>query len=289
MMAHEHGSAKAPADPRRILVAEDNPMNRKLILRQLALLGFDAEVAGDGCEALACWERGGHALLLCDVYMPRMDGFALARAIRTAEQSVSRSGLPRIPIIALTASALGGEAERCRDAGMDGHLGKPLQLADLKALLQAWVPDGDGSVPTPGVGAWPASADVPVDVRVLEALIGPDPAINRKLQRQFQRSALEISAKLGHHCLERQPLLASEQAHTLCSAARAVGALALCTLCMKIEMAGKAGDADALAELWGLFERELAAVNRFLDGLESPQADRGGDGGRVADSPGLTP
>ena len=95
---------------------------------------------------------------------------------------------------------------------------------------------------------------------MLEALIGPDPAINRKLQQQFQRSALEISARLGQHCLERQPLLASEQAHKLCSAARAVGALALGTLCMKIEMAGKAGDADALAELWGLFERELGAV-----------------------------
>ena len=133
-MAHEHGSAKAPVDPRRILVAEDNPVNRKLILRQLALLGFDAEVAGDGCEALACWQRGGHALLLCDVYMPFMDGFALARAIRTAEQSVSRSGAPRIPIIALLPARWGG-SQRCRDAGMDAIWASPCS-GRPQALLQ---------------------------------------------------------------------------------------------------------------------------------------------------------
>ena len=99
-------------------------------MRQLALLGYAADVASDGREALALWHSGDYALLLTDLHMPRMDGYELTQAIR-AEEKDGR----RIPIIALTANALKGEAERCHAVGMDDYHSKPSPLAELKGVL----------------------------------------------------------------------------------------------------------------------------------------------------------
>jgi CheY-like chemotaxis protein/HPt (histidine-containing phosphotransfer) domain-containing protein len=271
------GDAAAPCGQRRILVAEDNPMNQKVILRQLMLLGFDADMAGDGREALVRWQQGDYALLLSDLHMPDMDGFELTAAIRAAEQSTSA----RMPIVALTANAMQGEARRCREAGMDDYLSKPLQLGDLRALLQRWLPVGPASTAIASNGPR-VFMDAPVDVRVLEKLIGPDRAANRELQRHFQASATEIAGKLGRHCRDRQSLLASEQAHKLGSAALAVGALGLGARCAEIEIAGKRDDTQALAQLWLLFECEFRAVNDFLDALQRPEPGRAGEGGQAA-------
>ncbi|MDO8930849.1 MAG: ATP-binding protein, partial [Rhodocyclaceae bacterium] len=109
--------AAAVAQGRLILVAEDNETNQKVIVQQLALLGFAADVADDGKAALERWQSGDYALLLTDLHMPAMDGYELAAAIRDNE-----AGQRRIPIIALTANALKGEAERCRAVGMDDYL-----------------------------------------------------------------------------------------------------------------------------------------------------------------------
>ncbi len=143
--APQHGKSEMEFSPpsreearqqgRLILVAEDNETNQKVVLQQLGLFGYAAEVAGDGREALERWQSGDYALLLSDLHMPKMDGYQLTAAIRAAE-----TGKRRIPIIALSANALKGEAEHCRAAGMDDYLSKPAQLADLKAMLKKWLP-----------------------------------------------------------------------------------------------------------------------------------------------------
>lgn len=118
----------------KVLLAEDHPINREVITRQLVRLGCTCECAVDGQEA---WEmlmtpEADYALLLTDCHMPRLDGYALTTRLRERE---SAEGLPRLPIIALTASALQGEAERCLALGMDVYLSKPLQLGDLRDAL----------------------------------------------------------------------------------------------------------------------------------------------------------
>ena len=128
---------KALKEGRLILVAEDNEINQKVIRQQLALLGYAADIAQDGREALKRWESGIYALLLTDLHMPEMDGYQLTAAIRLAEQG---KGKARAPIIAFTANALKGEAEHCRAVGMDDYLSKPVQLAHLNAILQKWLP-----------------------------------------------------------------------------------------------------------------------------------------------------
>jgi PAS domain S-box-containing protein len=125
---------KARDQGRRIMVAEDDEINKNVIVRQLTLLGFECDVASDGEEALKLWREGRHALLLTDLHMPRMDGYTLAQTIRREEAACMR-----IPILALTANALRGEAGRALAAGIDEYLTKPVQLQLLKDALERWL------------------------------------------------------------------------------------------------------------------------------------------------------
>ncbi|TNY26600.1 hybrid sensor histidine kinase/response regulator [Fulvimonas soli] len=128
-----------PAQPGRgrILVAEDHPVNQALVRRQLALLGWDCEVVDDGHAAFRALCRRDYALLMTDCRMPSMDGYQLAAAWRRHEAGLGRAR--RLPIIAMTAHALDGEIARCREAGMDDYLSKPVQLRALEEKLAAWL------------------------------------------------------------------------------------------------------------------------------------------------------
>jgi two-component system sensor histidine kinase/response regulator len=250
--------AAALQQSRLILVAEDNEINQKVILRQLALLGFAADVAADGRQALKRWKSGDYALLLTDLHMPRMDGYALTTAIR-AEEKDSR----HIPILALTANALKDEAERCRTVGMDDYLSKPVQLAQLKAKLEQWLPAA-ADEPSPDL---PDSPAMPVDVSVLKALVGDDPEVIGDFLHDFRISAKKAAVELKAACDEGQAALVGALAHKLKSSARSVGALALGALCAEIEQAGKAGQIEVLDELLSRFEMEMATVDEYLDAL----------------------
>ena len=250
-----------------ILIAEDNEINQKVILQQLKLLGQTADVADNGREALECWQGGGYSLLLTDLHMPEMDGYELTAAIRTAE----KTGNARMPIIAITANALKGEAERCRKVGMDDYLSKPVQLASLKAMLEKWMPVAE-SVPidsnsvdsAPLQTATTPTQSVPVDVNILKALVGDDEAVIREFLRDFRISAAKIAAELKAACNSLHAAQAGALAHKLKSSARSMGALALGELCAEMEQAGKAGQIEALAVLMPRFEAEIAAVDKYL-------------------------
>jgi CheY-like chemotaxis protein/HPt (histidine-containing phosphotransfer) domain-containing protein len=237
-----------------------------VILLQLGLLGYTADVTGDGRGALKRWESGDYALLLTDLNMPEMDGYDLSLAIRSGE-----TGKRRIPIVALTANALKGEAKRCRAAGMDDYLSKPAQLADLKAMLEKWLPAAAESRPdSPDSPATPApqvTAAGPVDVSMLKALVGGDPAVLREFLHDFRISAAKTATELRAACENGQAAQAGALAHKLKSSARSVGALALGELCVEIEQAGKAGQVEALTALLPRFETEMAAVDEYLGSL----------------------
>ncbi|OGT01468.1 MAG: hypothetical protein A3F73_04855 [Gallionellales bacterium RIFCSPLOWO2_12_FULL_59_22] len=261
---------------RLILVAEDNEINQKVILQQLALLGQTADIANNGREALELWQSGDYAVLLADLHMPEMDGYELTAAIRAAE-----TGKARKPIIAFTANALKGEVEHCLAIGMDDYLSKPVQLVNLKAMLEKWLPvaatagnageqprsphDNAGHVPGFHPG-YIAAAPVPVDVNVLKKLVGDDEEIIRDFLHDFRLSAEKIAVELRTACAAGQAAAAGALAHKLKSSARSVGALALGELCAAMEQAGKAGDMKALAVLLPGFEQELASVEGFLEG-----------------------
>lgn len=119
----------------RVLVAEDNPVNRKLALQQLKKLGYAAHSVADGREAIEAVARGNYDLVLMDCQMPEVDGFEATRAIRAHELVSGR----HVPIVAMTANALEGDREACLGAGMDDYLAKPVQLDALGALVERFV------------------------------------------------------------------------------------------------------------------------------------------------------
>lgn len=126
-----------PRRTQRVLVVEDHPVSQQLVRRQLDLLGWPSDVVGNGSDALAALHAGGYAMLLTDCNMPRMSGYELATAWRRHEQENGTS--TRLPIIAMTANAFDGEPARCRDAGMDDYLSKPLQLQPLGRTIEKWM------------------------------------------------------------------------------------------------------------------------------------------------------
>jgi len=120
---------------KRILLAENNQTNQKVITQQLALLGYETELAINGVEAMKLLIAGKFDLLLTDCHMPEMDGFELTQNIRAG-----RTIRTDLPIIAITANALSGEAEKCKAAGMDDYLSKPVELGALRTALEKWLP-----------------------------------------------------------------------------------------------------------------------------------------------------
>jgi signal transduction histidine kinase/CheY-like chemotaxis protein/HPt (histidine-containing phosphotransfer) domain-containing protein len=251
---------------RLLLVAEDNEINQRVISEQLALLGYAVDVAANGREALSKWRTGAHALLFADLHMPEMDGYALALEIRLAE-----AGRAHVPIIALTANALQGEAERCRSVGMDDYLTKPAPLAALAATLERWLPDVESdrpavssAVPVPSHPPGIEAGSQAVDLRVLEALVGNDPELIREFAQDFKASATRLAAELVVACRAPHPAEAAAIAHKLKSSARSMGALGLGEVCASIENAGHAGDTQGLRTLVRSFESEMAVVQHAL-------------------------
>jgi len=119
-----------------ILVVEDNPINQKLAVALLGKWGHRATVAGNGMEALKALQSASFDLILMDVNMPEMDGFETSRAIREQERLTGA----HIPIIAMTAFAMKGDRERCLESGMDGYVSKPIQVKELHAAIEKYVP-----------------------------------------------------------------------------------------------------------------------------------------------------
>jgi len=256
--------ADARTQGRLILVAEDDEINQKVILQQLGLLGYAAEVAGNGMEALQLWREGSYALLLTDLHMPEMDGYTLTETIRREE-----TGHKRMPILALTANALRGEANRARAAGMDEYLTKPVQLHLLGAALEKWLPRKSGEA---------ASAELPqtthdgeattaLNVAILKGLVGDDEETVREFLGDYLASARRLGKELRAASAAGDTRQIGAIAHKLKSSSRSVGALALADLCTELENAGRAGDKAAISQDMPKFEAAMTVVEAEIGAL----------------------
>ena len=150
--------------PLRILVAEDNAVNQNFVLLLLRHLGYGADVAGNGLEAIAALEAATYDLVLMDVQMPECDGLEATRRIRKRWPGTAG---PRI--VAVTANAMAGDREACLAAGMDDYLSKPISVEELTKALEATVATSDG-----GEQRVPAAVDQVALTKLLE-LVGSDP------------------------------------------------------------------------------------------------------------------
>jgi PAS domain S-box-containing protein len=255
---HPSQSPYAPAidhvrtDSNLILLAEDNETNRDVMQEQLRILGYSAECAEDGVEALRMWRSGHYALLLTDCHMPNMDGFQLTAAIRQDE--IAEGQGRHSPIIAVTANAMYGESERCRARGMDDYLPKPLRLNELGPTLAKWLPQTTATTTDTSSGNDAESKTVANgaddslaiwDTNTLVRLMGNNPAMHNRLLEKFLLSADDQVSAIAAATATADAALTSSLAHKLKSAARTVGALQLGDLCEKMEFAGREGNAPA--------------------------------------------
>ncbi len=229
----EAAAARTPA-PLRVLLVEDNPVNQRVALHLLNRLGYRADVAGNGCEAVHAASQASYDLVFMDVMMPVMDGYEATRQIR-------RLGtLPTQPrIVALTANAMPGDRERCIDAGMDDYLAKPLQIDALTRILQQTAPP-----PAPLAVAEPAPAALNFDaLRDLREAIGEDdPAFLDSLVGEYFGDAQTLVDDLAYAFQTGEIELARRVAHTLKSSSAMMGAHLLSDACARVDHLLREGD-----------------------------------------------
>ncbi|WP_194946585.1 PAS domain S-box protein [Cupriavidus sp. U2] len=257
MTAKHHRTSAAESS--KILVVEDDPINQKVICAQLELLGYQAKLVNNGAEAIEEWRRSHYGLILTDIHMPIMDGYALVGAIRDAEGNGGET-----PIVALTANAMLGEKQRALAAGMDDYLTKPLHLNSLKAALERWLkPASRGAVLTQEEQR---GYDRSMNVSVLHEMIGDDPQVVSELLSAYAEQLREMQPRLHQALRNDNRNEASYLSHRLKSSSRSVGALSLGELCTQIERACKE-DLD-LGELLASFEDEALRVTHALSTLQ---------------------
>ena len=256
--------AEAERNRSLVLLVDDHPTNRLVIARQLALAGYAAVPVADGHQALQQWRSGRFALVLTDVHMPTFDGYTLARTIRAEE---ARDGRARTPIVALTASALKGEAERCQEAGMDDYLAKPVGVSMLAATLQRWLPHA-AAAPLAAADVAPdanGDPDVVLDRRVLDALVGSDVAAARAVLEDFFASVSEDARVIDTAVGARDRAALARQAHRIKGAARLVGAAALADAAGALETVAASAEWPRIDALHARLHTACDALRQHVD------------------------
>lgn len=247
--------------PARVLVLEDHPTNQQLIQQQLSILGLTCDVAKDGVQGLERLQQGRYDLVLSDVHMPEMDGFEFAGHVRR----LPSPDLARIPIIALTASALTEDAERCTRAGMNDYIAKPSTLEQLAEKISVWV-----SPPPNGPGSPPVSDKRPFDVlfrtfvtrekvlQVLESFLESNVADLSQSKAAFQAQDVEGLRRIVHR---------------IKGACSYIGDGLLLNKVIALEEATKLGDWDSITLGFHAFQ---AAFESFETAVASLRRDQGG-------------
>ena len=260
--------AEAEAEATLVLLVDDHPVNRFLLESQLQALGYAAESAEDGVEALEKWQSGRFAIVITDCNMPKMDGYELTRRIREREAS-GDDGIAhkRTPIIACTANALGGQAETCFAAGMDDYLVKPVELSQMLKKLNRWLPIPVTSVmpPTAMANTPDAAIEVPpVDDSTMAAIWGDDPETRRNTLKDFQRVNEEDATMLLQAVAANDSAQVAYAAHRMLGASRMVGATDFGSICEHIEQASRADDWKSIKTDIEVFEAQLQRLNRYI-------------------------
>jgi signal transduction histidine kinase/CheY-like chemotaxis protein/HPt (histidine-containing phosphotransfer) domain-containing protein len=263
--------AQAEQDGTLVLLVDDHPVNRMLLLRQVNTLGYAAETANDGLHALEVWKARRFGIVITDCNMPNLDGYELARRIRALEAGAGK----RVPIIACTANAMRGEAEKCLAAGMDDFLGKPIELRQLLKKLDEWLPvAGAGDLPPmdepPPIATLPSRAPVmkpvgPVDLALIAETFGDDPSSLNSILSAL-RTANEQDAELL-----RQAVLAKDlkqvnyAAHRMYGAGEMIGARDFSNVCQLLERGSRTGDWSAIGDAMTVFDAQWLRLKTYLD------------------------
>jgi len=242
----------------RILVAEDNTVNREVAMGQLRKLGYEADAVTNGAEAIEAVRRGGYELVLMDCEMPIVSGFAATQVIRASKQ-------PDIPIIALTADSMQADRDRCLAAGMNDYLSKPTDLTKLADMLARWLPAELTRVEEPVAPECDGPSTAVFNGEDLLMRLMGDRQLAGVVVQAFLEDAPSQLSMLQKRLDEGDADGIRSQAHTLRGASGTVAAENLCALAEAMEVAGRAGRLDQCGEF---LPRVVAEFHRYTNVVE---------------------
>ncbi|HEV2700412.1 MAG TPA: response regulator [Steroidobacteraceae bacterium] len=258
----------------RLLLVEDNPVNQEVALAILNELGLTAECAWDGEQALQKLAAQRYDVVLMDCHMPKLDGYATTRRLRQTEAA---AGQDRTPVIALTANALGGDAELCLQAGMDAYLSKPFSVDELYLTLKPY--DRKSAARSRAAeAAAPATAapDIPASVldeqalRQIRSLRQPGgPDLLKKIVNLYIGNSRTLIDSLREAVIRTDPVGVAQAAHSLKSSSANLGATALAQLCAQLEATAKSGK---LEPAWSTLDTLVEEHRRVLLALTAQTA-----------------
>jgi CheY-like chemotaxis protein/HPt (histidine-containing phosphotransfer) domain-containing protein len=246
--------------PLRLLLAEDNAVNQRLMVSLLQQEGHTVVVAANGKEALAAVEQQAFDLILMDVQMPVMDGFEATAHLRAREQATCR----HMPVIALTAHAMKGDRERCRAAGMDGYLAKPIHVPELLRAINQFAPAREQQAAPAQAPVGPQDLEVVFDEAEALAGLGGDRQLLRELAALFLQDCPGAMADIAEAiaCGDAGRLQCA--AHELRGAVSHFAAPAACAAAVQLECAGRAGNMTSAAESYGTLQQTIYQLERAL-------------------------
>lgn len=271
---------EAEARGNLILIAEDNITNQDVIKRQLAKLGLQCRIANDGIEAEALYKKYNFGLVLTDCHMPNRDGYELTQVLRQLQQETEH----RIPIIAFTANALVGEAEKCIQVGMDDYLSKPIEIVKLKEKMRKWLPSSKNIDPLYQEKATLeiSTPEPPAPTQEFSApYLEPDALANFFLNDKedylfaltdFRDLILpQLSALVSEVDQDFDLTIIKQLAHKLKSSSATIGAQKIATICGNLEACDSSDNTKANT-LLGQLKEELpscdSAVNQMIEEVQ---------------------
>jgi CheY-like chemotaxis protein len=270
--------------PLRVLVCDDNTINQKVAVRLLQQLGYRADVAANGREALAALERQPYDLIFMDLMMPEMGGVETTRLIRERQKQPSQfpNYKASIVIVAMTASAMQGDREKCLVAGMDDYVAKPVRLDDVRAVAERWGPlaakSGAAGALTPG--SQPATAAnaaapakpggaaeqaAPVDMARLLDFTDGNPDNLRELVNLYLSQTTEQLEQLKAAVQAGRVQEVRRLAHSCAGASATCGMRRLVPLLRELERQGADARLTNAGELSHQAGQEFERIREFLE------------------------
>ncbi len=248
--------------PLTILLAEDNEINQLMAINLLEKWGHCVVVASSGREALAALEEQSFDLALMDVQMPEMDGFKATAAIRAREHTAGR----HLPIVAMTAHAIKGDRERCLAAGMDDYLSKPIQSAELFAIIERLT----GPAPAealPAIESNGHAAEEVFDRAALLDYVESDRELLARILERFRDKRPQLLAKIQEAIAHDDGTALEFSAHTLKGVVGNFFAKAAWDAAFRLEMLGHEGKLQEAHRAYAVLEREIERLKLALEAL----------------------
>jgi CheY-like chemotaxis protein/HPt (histidine-containing phosphotransfer) domain-containing protein len=246
----------------RILLAEDNAVNQRVATAMLAKMGYYADVACNGFEALKALETAPYDMVLMDVHMPEMDGLEATRRIRDANSAVRNHV---IPVVAMTASAMTGDREMCLDAGMNDYIVKPINRSELVRVLEGWAAPPAAKKTVPPEAEATQTAKV-FDRSALLERVGGDNEICAEILKTFLADVPERIQEMEDALVRGDNETLGRGAHTIKGSAGNVGAPVLQEAAGRLEAAVAAGELGSSREKLDAIVAEFGRFKRVVGG-----------------------